>query len=290
MSKQKSVRATLVGGIGNQLFIYSLAKTVAERINGELELDLRGIPLRGQQAKSSILDFDLPHDRVITPIRLSTIWQRPLSIRAFDTEKSTPISDFIVGKTPTESSGELDTTKARFVIAEWGQTTEIASTMKIGVAPKLSRETPSFHWWGKLLKEPSIAIHHRLGDAVKLRSTRGQLGARYFAESLETIKAESDKDYKIAVFSDQIKESQALFDSWGLTNANFIWAPPTFTAAEVLTLISYADWQICSNSTLSFWSGHFSKAGNVIAPSEWEVGKYNHLVYEDWITVPPHWM
>lgn len=290
MSKQKNVRATLVGGIGNQLFIYALAKSVADQINGKLELDLRGIPLRGQQAKSSILDFDLARDRVITPFRPSTIWHRPFSLRAFDTEKLTPIASWIVGKTPIESMRELDTTKNKFVVAEWGQTTDIASTMRRGIRPKLLRETTSFQKWKKDLEESSIAIHHRLGDAVKLRDTRGQLGARYFAESLDRIRGKFGRKHKIVVFSDEIKESQKLFSSWGLVDANFIWAPPTFSAAEVLMLITYADWQISSNSTLSFWSGHFSRTGNVIAPNEWEVGKSNHLVYDDWSLTPSHWM
>lgn len=284
--EKKQVRSVLMGGIGNQLFQYSYGCLMAEKYAGNISLDLRGLPTRGQQKDSSILDLEIEYLAKKTAAKTLTYFWKIWILRSLKSSPS-PLSDFFLG---VSRDPEVSTNKQRdFSVADFF-TDKTAIRHFRGALPLRLSYLPSrslLSEYAAVSMESTVTIHHRLGDAVKLKKTRGLLGSEYFKKSLMRVSEVAPVD-KIRVYSDQPDLSRVLLGEW-LSDYEISWAPLGFSAAEVLTSLARARHLVLSNSTMSWWAAAGGIHKSVVAPSSWTVFGSKDLNLEGWMLCDPNW-
>lgn len=287
LSKRKQIRSVLMGGIGNQLFQYSFGCMIAEKYGRSISLDLRGLPSKGQQKNSSILDLKVRYQSKIGGNPLLNYAWKIFILRALRSTPS-PFSDFLlrVSKDPETSVAK----NLNFSVAEYFADRRAIEYFKGEIPLSLSYE-PSKRVqaeFKEVSRESTVAIHHRLGDSVKLRGSRGLLGPNYFKKALHQVSESTDSISKIRVYSDDPDLSKELLKDW-LDEYELSWAPESFSAAEVLTSMARARHLVLSNSTMSWWAAAGGLHDTVVAPTAWDVSGSNHLNLGHWKLCDPDW-
>lgn len=284
MVKNKEIRAVLMGGIGNQLFQYAYACKVALECGGKVALDKRGLPTRGQQRGSSILDLDIAYTSLKEGNKVANYLWKFLILRSLRTQRS-PLSDLLL-----DVSGNPFPKNRSFSVANYFATSEAIQYYKGSVPLSLS-STPSSRLlleYDIVSKTDTVVVHHRLGDSVRLKDTRGQLGCHYFRDSLDQIAGLGKRVKKVRVYSDEVVLSRTLLSSW-LPDYDLSWAPVDFSAAEVITALARAENLVLSNSTMSWWAAAAGLHQTVVSPSQWDLTGTNHLNLPNWMHSQPDW-
>jgi len=130
-------------------------------------------------------------------------------------------------------------------------------------------------------KTKTISLHIRRGDYLKLQHAHVVQGLDYYEKALERLAKElnyksveeMNKEYKVMVFSDDIKWCKTcdLFKS--LKNVKYMARNPPI---EDMYLMSMCNHHIIANSTFSWWGSYLNKNEDkkIIAPSMWFNPKY----------------
>ncbi len=130
----------------------------------------------------------------------------------------------------------------------------------------------------------SLAIHIRRGDYISPKNSKiyTQLPIDYYYSSISYIKDNFVKHPLIFVFSDDIEWAKK---NLKLNNAVFI-ENIGDTVAE-LVLMSSAKFNIIANSTFSWWGAYLNNRSECkIAPKKWFIRDDNPMIIgKDWITI-----
>lgn len=284
--KNSQIRSVLMGGIGNQLFQYSFGCMIANKYGCDVSLDLRGLPTRGQQKGSSILELQIKYRSAKKGNRAVNYFWKLLILRSIRSSP-TPFSDFFLG---VSSDIEFSINKLRdFSVANLFLSTTAIEHFQGELPLSLSAEpSNALNTEYSLVSDgDTVAIHHRLGDSVRLRESRGLLGPEYFRNAISRVK-ETGSVGRIRVYSDEPDYSKKLLSSW-LSEYQISWASPGFSAAEVLTAMARARHLVLSNSTMSWWAAAGGIHETVVAPTAWNVSGSNHLNLGHWKLSDPDW-
>ena len=284
-SDAKEIKTFLFGGIGNQLFQYAFGLKIAEEIGGFVSLDLRGRPTRGQQKGSNITELKIGSKKsYMGQELLNYLVKIPMS-RVFRDSPS-PVSDFVLGIAHPDSYSDRRVIK----VAQYAQH-RTAQNYFDGMVPISLKERPS----SRLLEDYSIVesrnvltIHHRLGDTLRLRDSRGLLGKEFFTSALQRSQQISSSIDHVHVHTDSMSLSEKLLDDW-LPATTKSYAPQDLSAAEVLTSLARARNLVLSNSTLSWWAAAAGMHTMVFSPNTWDVRGDTSLILDSWITIDPSW-
>ena len=142
-----------------------------------------------------------------------------------------------------------------------------------------------------LIEKPNV-IHVRRGDYNNLKLSHGVIAADYYLDAIHlTEKLNPGKPYW--VFSDEI--SKVMFDFKHLFPKGTRWIrPPNESSAlESLFLMSYGSSNVIANSTYSWWSAYLNSSSTItIAPSDWFRGMEDpiKLIPDNWIKVKNSWI
>lgn len=273
----KVVECVLFGGLGNQLFMYSEAYSLARSHGAALVLDVKGLPSRGQQNGSSILALDLPRD-VTKPSWgvLNYVYKFFLFRKMRGIEDPITRTLFSSSRQKLISVGYFQTISAA----------EVLSGMTLSLSAPESTEYREIGAW--IEREPHLAIHHRLGDSTSLTKNRGVVGTAFFLEALERVENTMGVRPKVLVFTDDVTQSQKLFGSL-LSQYNQKYASDTMAAAEVLLLMSRCKNLAVSNSTLGWWAAVLGNEKLTFSPRGWFREANSDLNLESWTTLDPRW-
>lgn len=276
-----------MGGIGNQLFQYSFGCMIAEKYGGNVCLDLRGLPSRGQQKDSSILDLKIDYLSTKNGNKALNYFWKIWILRSLRSSPS-PLSDCLLQvsrQKPLSTSRNKDFSVADFFIDK-SAIEHFQGQLPLSLSYVASQGLQTEYT--AVAEENTVTIHHRLGDSVRLKESRGQLGSEYFKYAMFQISESTGSVGKIHVYSDEPKLSKRLLSDW-LGKYELSWAPLGFTAAEVLTSMARAKHLVLSNSTMSWWAGAGGIHETVVAPTAWDVAGSNHLNLENWKLSEPDW-
>jgi Glycosyl transferase family 11 len=277
MSKRSNqVVARIEGGLGNQLFQYAAARTLADRLGCDLSLDLRGLALNGDRpyqldlynirasiATDSLLE-SLPDWRPSRWRRLKAtaalhlpglfsqdvFWPR---IFAFDTrfdQISRPV--YLVGYWQSEkyfSQNRANLLKDTQLLAPLAKQTQ---------------------WLDQIENTCSVALHIRRGDYVSNQAAaqfHGLCDMIYYLDAIKSIKQQWPK-IEVFVFSDE--------PDWARANLrldvpiHFIDANPGHIDLELMRRCQH---HVIANSSFSWWAAWLasSKHQMVCAPRRWFV-------------------
>lgn len=265
----------LTGGLGNQLFQYSMLHFVVQSTN--LERSVVWIDQNPRNDRPFLLQeicSSCPH--------ISRV-EKPFSgLRGLATRVATKFahgiiySQFGAQRWPEMIQYEFNNTKQylegrnkfwigyfqnyRYVEAVW-------PTVKAEIFQHLERiKIPEF------LPAKYVVVHVRGGDFFNLSSTQGVLSAKYYKEALSKFFDLSKLD--IVLVTDDIDNAERVSVE---IKPDFIIGPKTLNEWETLKLMSNAHGLIMANSTFSWWGGRIAleQGCKVFLPSPWV--KIDHL-------------
>ena len=298
---EKNLQVDLMGGLGNQLFIYFAAKFLAEKCDKNLVVNVGDLSKYGKQHTGDITILRLPgtflhakkklihFQRLINRINLKLI-------RSFKLYRHVQKKYF--GRYYAVDIGyerAIEELRNPLFLSGYFQTWRFFEADKEKNLEFFTIANPS-KWFSSEMeyvqRSRPIGIHIRRGDFTSLKDEFGLLSADYYGRALaECLNSIQEKN--IWVFSDEIEVARELMS--GLSNQNFryIVSPKESHPMESLILMSECSSLIIANSTFSYWAGMTGNVNKLVfAPAKWFKNRQdpNDLVPLSWRKIESSWL
>lgn len=262
--KPRSFRLILRGGLGNQLFQLGAGLHYSRITGKKLVLDTRKLGVSAFSHTSSIQEFDfadLEFSRGWIP-GFAGLWYlrfRRVLGKGFFFESELKRPEIVT------NSKDLKFVEGYFQLEEY------ASSVRSELTEPLNVKKPS-QWFNEKLRNletvDPIVVHMRRGDYLKLKDTHGVLSADYYARAVAALVLKTGSR-PVWVFSDSPELVQTELKKKDLSNWELVSKPIDVSDAEILVLMSKANYFVISNSTFSWWAAYLSRSKSVIAPTVW---------------------
>lgn len=284
----------LDGGLGNQLFQYAAARTLADTLACELALDLRALgpnadrgygldafAIRAEVAGPDLLQ-SLPSPRSSRVGRLRSalslalpdiagfpvFWPRSFAFDARLLRLRQP--KYLVGY--WQSERYFDWNRARLLL-------DLRARTDLGLDTPMLQHIQSCH---------SVAVHIRRGDYINHAAAariHGVCEPHYYHDAVRWL-AQRIPEVQLFVFSDDMAWVRAQFD-FGLPTV-FVDTGPQASPLQDFALMRACRHHVISNSTFSWWAAWLADAPEqtVVAPQRWFVDESipaQDVVPERWV-------
>ena len=273
----KKVIAKIEGGLGNQLFQYAAARSLADRLHCELALDLRGLVEMGDRP----FQLDLYHIRatVATASDLNGLphWRSTRSTRLKSrlSQKYPAVISFpIFWPLSFAFDSRFDKiSRPAYLVGYW-QTEKYFAWNRERILQDISLRAPlaeNIPLLSLMRTCNSVALHIRRGDYVTNSAAaeyHGLCDLAYYRNALEQVK-KNIADLQVFVFSDDL--------DWARKNLQLD-VPTHFVAGNSvdkgyldLELMSECQHHIVANSSFSWWGAWRAQSPQqeVYAPKRW---------------------
>ena len=273
----KKIIARIEGGLGNQLFQYAAARSLADRLGLELALDLRGLVENGDRPFA--LDLYRIRACIATSSELSGLphW-RPTRVGRMRSRISQRFPSYFSFPLFWPSSFSYDyrierVRKPVYMVGYW-QSEKYFKWNRMRVLEDVQLRNP-LSVNGPMLdmihRCTSVALHVRRGDYVTnpvAAQFHGLCDMRYYQRAVDEMKVKL-KNFTIFVFSDD--------SEWSRKNLKFdvptyiVEGEPVERSSVDLELMSQCQHHIIANSSFSWWGAWRRKSPqqHVYAPSRW---------------------
>jgi hypothetical protein len=286
----------LTGGLGNQMFQYTLALRISLETNYIVKIDTRFFktydwheyslqPFTPSIDTASNSDINTLTKGIIYPQNLKERILKKLNfihIKSIVREQKIHFFDENVFRINDNS----------FLIGYW-QSFKYFPDRKMLVdafTPQIVPSNENLLVLNKILTTSSISLHIRRGNYVSVQSVsafHGMCSKLYYDSSVEYIAKKVEKPY-FFIFSDDIE--------WAKSNIKlgfetfFVDINNATTDYEDLRLMYSCKHNIIANSTFSWWGAFLNQNEDkiVIAPEKWYNDKNNEISFEDFI--PQDWI
>ncbi|MDC1211471.1 alpha-1,2-fucosyltransferase [Amylibacter sp.] len=271
------------GGLGNQLFQYSVARSLADQLGVDLGLDVREYN-NFSNFQMGLSNFDiranLNPDGLIRHKQNSTI--------LFALEKLFGMQKHVYYE-PFLSFDEKVLTKqdGTFLKGYWQSEKYFTDKNKIMDDLQIIKSPTEKNIQIKTKIEEcfSISLHIRRGDYV-LNSAHGTCDLTYYRKAVQFFINKYGLNFEIFAFSDDpnwVKDNLQL-----PVKINFLSNNSSQKNYEDLRLMSYCNHNIIANSSFSWWGAWLNKNPNkiVIAPKLW----YANQKIENRDITPKNWL
>ena len=256
---KKGITVQLVGGLGNQIWIYLSARSWSKRLDVPLEFDrsyLKGESSHGEDLLTEL--NERATDKNISTVEKALHLVRRISSNDEFLRRFYPSwQESVTGPIPPNSwSGQLRMRgyfqDVRYIDAEIETQlrTFFAERKLSDVLEKMTEN---------LELESTAFFHIRRGDYWS-NPQFGILDDDFLERAFNRISRSSDIT-RVAVFSEDYFPSRDLFGGVDVIRLG----KDSCSAAEILTLMSRAHHLVIANSSLSYWGGRFSE-GKVYFP------------------------
>jgi hypothetical protein len=300
----KKVTANLQGGIGNQLFIFFAAYSVAIRAkNSQVHLDKSLLSLSQIQHPGNLEDVEIKVGGEILNF-YSKRFKKPAILiktqRVFYklVFRFKPLRKFLVQYRSKVFGFDplINTLRPPISLVGYFQTYKYLADIPSNPKIEIALRNPS-EWFYATNSEISqagstVGIHLRRGDYEANKSTLGMLADDYFIKVLSIIGLHEKVD-KIYIFSDSLDSADLLKQMISNFKCEVVVPPASVSPVESLLLLSRCTFKIISNSTFSWWSAYLSEnPSTIFAPTPWYL---NHvepeaLVPDEWRRVQSIWV
>ena len=265
----------LIGGLGNQMFQYAAAKSLAKKLNTDVIIDTRAfkvyklhkyllnnLQISSREAteseyKKHRLYMRLP-SKILQKIGLNFIWYNEKSY-SFDKNLRKLRGNYFL-------SGYFQSEK---------YFRDIADILEKEFNPRQKINEKNLIYLQKVQSQNSVMLHIRRGDYVKNNanlSFHGLCSIKYYKKAISKIK-KTIKNPKFFVFSDDLNWAKLNFGD----NKSFIYVEGNKNSPEMdLMIMKNCKNHIIANSSFSWWGAWLGNNKNkiVISPSPWfEINK-----------------
>ena len=288
--QKNAITVKLVGGLGNQLFIWATAYSISKKRNLDLIIDASECTQRGFELgifgiKAEIKPINPPDG--ILPTRFPKSQSNLLKLFRICRTK---LRYLRIGRNFWERSGGFDPTVFSIPIGKtlrgyfqsykyFEETSEEIRNYLI------TNITPSTHYQellSTLNNRPWIAIHVRRPDYEDVQNVFALLDKSYYKKAIDLVGFARPNISKY-VFSDDIVQAKLLLPDCD----GYIGSENLTSVAETILLMSQAEAIIGANSSFSWWAAFLMKSEDSIRvfPEPWFIDQEfytNELVPPSW--------
>ncbi len=278
----KAVRATLVGGLGNQMFIAAAALELGQRLHARVEFDVS--ELRSDPLRRAFGLHEFPHladCAVVPPMRLGL----PGPIRRR--------SDSLRPDVFVEAGFRYDPRFARISkpirIRGYFQSPTYFPSIDVRLLFGRGQVNPRLAAIRAAVGDRWVGVHVRRGDYLRMSTTavHGLCSDGYFLNGLEVLKRASGEALPIVLFTDQ---PAAVSERILARAALVMGADPNSHEVFDLLAMSAAEGLVISNSSFSWWAAFLADRSDrpVVAPRPWlKAGDIaaSDLLLPNWLTL-----
>lgn len=288
---QNKVKFQLVGGIGNQLFIYFAGMAYSKHNNIKVNFIFDSIAKVFKGHDLDLRVFGIKSNKQVDFFGMNSIvgLLRKINNKFPKNFRSTYISSEIGYDEKFINEMKFRSFKGYFQTFRYA---DLFSKDFIQEKIRLEKTSP---WYlsieREIIEQRPISIHIRLGDYRKYQNIYGLLNYEYFDSAIRLI-FEKIGERAIWVFSNEIENLNSYPFRKNFKNVEFIDPPKDSNPAESLILMSKSDGLVISNSTFSWWSAYLGNQNKiVVAPSRWFISKENpkFLYPNNWLLNESTW-
>lgn len=292
------MRIELSGGIGNQLFQYSLGRYLQRQKRIELNFVSAPVGARENPHKSKLEDFNFGVNvDILSRKSLAKFFSRVdryLSHRV--PNYNLLIQCFFRNYTQMGVGFDEKILKLHRPRSVRGyfQSYLYAESIRSELISGFELITPSERFLACAAEAKAIGpiiVHLRRGDYAELSTSVGILGVDYYFNGIKAL-IDSSSHKQIWIFSDDAKASLALATQLEDKGLKDIKKGFEITDSETLKLMSLGSGIVIANSTFSWWSAFLGNYGNnVVAPQKWykELPDPNNLIPKNWKLIASSW-
>lgn len=275
------------GGLGNQLFQYATAYSIAKELNEDLGLEITSYQTR-QWPRYELEKLKIQPDAIINP----KIGKSVLDKAIFNKIKSR--LSIGIGTNRFKETGEVTSfhsevcnVKRNTYLNGFFQNEKYFLKYREQLLkqfrPNFNLEAESKKWIGKVGEDESVAIHVRRGDYVKIGCG---IDMAYYDTAIQII-ATRIRNPHFYVFSDEIKFCEEYFSKYSDYRFDYINDIPDSENKDIneFFVMSACKNQIIANSSFSWWGAWLNnnERKTVVAPV---IGMWTKDFYpSDWKTI-----
>lgn len=298
--KKRFIYAELVGGLGNQIFIFEIARYLSALNSGKIFLNKFNVDRKHSNGNSIIEDFRLPNNVKFTNHglilnRFFNPLKRYLKFINKVNQRWILVLD--------DSDLSLDQNKIIYLIKERNPKLIIVlgfwqnfSYWKNSHQYALRDESRKFSLYSKeLLEQNPIIFHYRLSTQHEdWEQAWGILNPNFLDDALFALGMSSSIEIiNVWIFSNNIDMASNLLKNYAVRenySLRFI-DDSGMSPAEIIILFSKSKFLICSNSTFSIVAAKIGNVPNVAVPSDLSKNSDgNILTSNKWIKVNSSWL
>lgn len=275
----KKVICCFRGGLGNQMFQYAAAQSLASELNCSLVADLRFYDIPSARERFRLTEaFNLsiipatPNDlKAIFGFRSSVFFIRVMT--KLNASFAFP-SSFYFEKQFGHDTGISNLTPPIYLYGYWQSEKYFAretESLVNAFSFRLPQNERFFRFSNSIQNSESIAVHIRRGDYITdKRSERifNILSPDFYKSAVKLFQARKN-NCKFFIFSDDIGwvKQNCFFPS----NSTFVEFDDSVSASVDMYLFSKCKHAIISNSTFSWWGAWLNRSAEkiVVAPKLW---------------------
>jgi hypothetical protein len=287
------VLVKIVGGLGNQMFQYAVARHVA--IKNNTQVKFKDFTQKEGIKRNFHLNFFKTKGSKISDIELNTLRLGNYVMNKFPNALTRRLGySAYAEKTDNGAPFDQIVLKLRapniYLEGFWQSFKyfdEIAGTIKDDFTVSTQPNDYSATMLGKIVSSNAVALHVRRGDYVSDKNTNAYHGVcsiEYYQECIKYIK-EHVEDPHFFLFSDE--------PDWALENIKTgcpteVSYNPAELDYEDMRLMYSCKHFIIANSSLSWWGAWLSRSENkiVLAPKNW----YQSTERDTSDLIPPSWI
>jgi len=294
MSWRKSgdspIVAKLVGGLGNQLFIYGAALEQASRLGVNVEIDTSFYRIHTKRVYGLDQLFELSMHQSTPSEANPSLTRRVLNYALRRLRQSDILMEF--KEKSHRFQPEIFTIRPGTTIEGYFQSPKYFPSVGAGIAQSIRNVVVSTSEQAiidDVSSKPFIAVHVRRGDYLSeshIREAHGLTTRRYYEASLEIL---GGKGAPCIVFTDSPKETEKELE--GMSELVFDSRISPLGELATLKLMSLASGIVMSNSSFSWWAAytmrHFDPDSTVVSPRPWSTEIYfnEELIQRSWWSV-----
>ncbi len=291
---RRPVKAQLLGGLGNQLFVYFAARYASEKSKRPLSLFYSPSTNRHSSDIRRFMDFDFE------PTHISPLISRAIGLlpRHSKSPLLARVSHELFRAHKSESVGVdlcIDCIfKRGGYLQGYFQTFEYFDELGGKATFDFTLRHPSKRFTHNLSQvSDRIAVHIRRGDYLDpVNRYIGALSIDYFVSAVDASRAQLGRKESVMVFTDDPQSVRTELLSAGVSGWEVFEADSDITAEEEMILMSQAKSLVISNSSFSWWAANVGSDKFVVAPHKWfRSGSDPHkLLRDDWLVTPSSWI
>ncbi len=294
-STKNCVAVQLLGGLGNQLFQYCSARTLAKRLGATLLLDCTA---KESWDRKFLLDRYFLKAHVADPREIRrTYFEVPGNLGRKITQRiHAKLPEVIrIGNQPFKILREkrhlhyddrIENISGRIYLIGWWQSYRYFKNYLSDIKEDLQTaglNIANSAWQLRIRRSNSVCVHVRRGDYFQHADYYGLCQRSYFDNSMALMRQRIAQPH-FFIFSDDLVWCRETFEAPDLS---FVDANGSEGAVEELALMASCGHHIISNSTLSWWAAWLATKPMqiVVAPTPWNLAEPS-----DADLIPPHWI
>ena len=271
-SAERTLSIDLLGGIGNQLFRYYAATTIAEKLDLRVRFFLGELPESHSQFNSQILDlgFSIIPERRVSPRKHSLFFKRILnylSAKSVYFKEAKNVLDGIHIERGLGTLDECDSILKKFNRFPFPRNIHLdghfqdilyfssrgSATSEINFLCPVNPDSLVHDFQKKNLSPDDICVVHiRRGDFKNHKSDIGLLSKDYYENAMSNFMLSRESPH-FFIISDDMSEAKAMVAEEHRRICTFVQESEKMNPAALMQLMGMYKNFILSNSTFSLW-------------------------------------